>query len=58
VSTRNSSLRTQREHGEQKKNSRTSGRGVIVSSSGVELTEKRSSLTSTSEHILLSTSRG
>ena len=39
--TRNSSLRTQREHGERKKSSRTRGLGAIVNSSGVELIGKR-----------------
>ena len=56
VSTRNSSLRTQRGHGERKRNSRTSALEVIASSSGVEPTGKHSSPISTSERTRLSTS--
>jgi len=58
VFTRNSSQKIQREHAEPKKNSRTSDRGVIASSSGVKLIEKRSSPISMNEHTRLSTSEG
>ena len=55
VSTRTSSLKIQREHGEPKRNCPTSALGVIASSSGIELSEKRFSRTSTSEPTRLST---
>ena len=58
VSTRNSSLKIQREHGAPKKNFRISARGAIASNSGTGMIEKPSSRISTSERTPLSTSGG